>query len=55
MGYPVDNGSVAGPLCEGPEASRPGLKELLLGPGPRFENLIPKRRRFKRRKAVVFQ
>ena len=36
------------------QASRPGLKELLLGPGPRFENLIPERRGLKRRKPVVF-
>ena len=37
------------------QASRPDLKELLLGPGPRFENLIPERRRFKRRPSVVFK
>ena len=37
------------------QASRPGLKALLLGPGPRFENLVPERRRFKRRPPVTFQ
>jgi prevent-host-death family protein len=37
------------------QASRPGLKELLVGPGPRFENLIPERREFKRRRPVVFK
>ena len=36
-------------------ASRPGLKELLLGPGPRFENLVPARRTFKRRRPVVLK
>jgi antitoxin Phd len=25
-------------------AARPDIKELLLGPGPRFENLVPERR-----------
>lgn len=29
--------------------SRPGLKALLLEEGPRFENLAPERRRFRRR------
>ena len=37
------------------QTSRPGLKELLLGPGPRFENLIPARRRLKRRPPVAFR
>lgn len=32
--------------------SRRGLKSLLLGDGPRFENLIPPRRMHKRRRAV---
>ena len=32
------------------QASRPGLKELLLGPGPRFENLVPPRRDFRMRR-----
>jgi prevent-host-death family protein len=31
------------------QASRPGLKELLLGDGPRFENLVPPRGRLRRR------
>ncbi len=35
--------------------SRPGLKALLLAaPGPRFENLIPDRRKLRRRKLVKF-
>ncbi len=37
------------------QASRPGLRALLLGPGPRFENRVPKRGRLKRRPPVVFQ
>lgn len=36
-------------------ASRPGLKALLLGPGPRFHNLVPRRRAFKRRPPVEFK
>jgi antitoxin Phd len=35
--------------------ARPGLKTLLLGPGPRFENLIPDRRGLRRRKPVHFK
>jgi prevent-host-death family protein len=35
--------------------SRPTLKDLLLAPEPRFENLVPKRRRFKRRKPLEFK
>jgi antitoxin Phd len=35
-------------------ASRPSLKQLLLAPEPRFENLVPSRRRFKRRQPVRF-
>jgi prevent-host-death family protein len=31
------------------QATRPSLKTWLLGPGPRFENLVPKRRKFRRR------
>lgn len=34
------------------QASRPGLKELLLGAGPRFEDLAPARRQRKRRPPV---
>ncbi|MGH9722896.1 MAG: type II toxin-antitoxin system Phd/YefM family antitoxin [Bryobacteraceae bacterium] len=36
-------------------ASRPSLKDLLLAPQPRFENLIPSRRTFKRRPPVRFE
>src|SRR5271166_4506981 len=32
------------------KSSRPGLKVLLLGPGPRFEGLVPARHRLRRRK-----
>ena len=35
--------------------ARPDIKELLLGPGPRFENLVPERRARKRRKPVMFK
>lgn len=31
------------------QAARPGLKTLLLAPGPRFENVLLKRRHFARR------
>jgi len=31
------------------QTARPGLKELLLGAGPRFENLVPPRGRLHRR------
>ena len=34
--------------------SRLSIKELLLGPGPRFENLAPKRGRWRRRPAIDF-
>ena len=37
------------------QASRPGLKALLLGPGPRFENLVPERRQHPRRQPVEFR
>jgi hypothetical protein len=33
-------------------ASHPSLKSLLLAPGPRFENLVPVRRKSKRRAPV---
>ena len=36
-------------------SARPTLKALLAGPGPRFENLIPERRRFRRRPAIEFR
>ena len=35
-------------------SARPGLKALLVGPGPRFENLVPRRRGFRRRPTVEF-
>jgi len=37
------------------QASRPGLKALLLGPGPRFENLVSERRQHPRRQPVEFR
>ena len=37
------------------ESTRPSVKELLLGPGPRFDNLIPQRRSFRRRPPVRFK
>jgi antitoxin Phd len=36
-------------------ATRPTLKELLLGEGPRFENLVPPRRRWKRHPPRTFE
>ena len=36
------------------QSARPSVRELLLGPGPRFENLIPERRKLRRRKPVKF-
>jgi antitoxin Phd len=36
-------------------SARPSLKDLLVGPGPRFENLISERRRFRRRPSVEFR
>jgi len=41
--------------CRLQQAGRPSLKNWLLGPGPRFENLISKRRRFKRRPPLRFK
>jgi prevent-host-death family protein len=37
------------------QATSPSLKTWLLGPGPRFENLVPKRRKFKRRPPLEFK
>jgi antitoxin Phd len=37
------------------DSARPSLKELLIGSGPRFENLIPRRRAFRRRPSVEFR
>jgi len=36
------------------ESSRPSLKSLLLGPGPRFQDLVPERRKIRRRPPVDF-
>jgi antitoxin Phd len=36
-------------------SARPSLKELLLGPGPHFENLVPRQRIFRRRRPVAFK
>jgi antitoxin Phd len=36
------------------QASRPSIKELLLS-GPRFDNIIPPRRKLKRRPPVEFE
>jgi len=35
------------------KASRPDLKELLLGSGPRFENLAPPRGKWRRRSSAL--
>jgi antitoxin Phd len=35
--------------------NRPGIKELLMGDGPRFENIVPKRRKWKTRPPVEFK
>ncbi|MBI2820577.1 MAG: type II toxin-antitoxin system Phd/YefM family antitoxin [Acidobacteria bacterium] len=37
------------------QAARPGLKALLLGPGPTFENLVPPRGALRQRKVVAFR
>ena len=34
------------------QEARPNIKELLLGPGPRFENIVPKRGGWKRRPPI---
>lgn len=36
------------------QASRPNIKELLLGPGPRFDLPVPKQRKWKRRPPIDF-
>jgi antitoxin Phd len=36
-------------------SARPGLKALLLGQGPRFEDLLPERRALRRRQPVNFK
>jgi antitoxin Phd len=37
------------------ESARPSLKELLLGEGPRFEDLVPERGRLRRRAPVELE
>jgi antitoxin Phd len=37
------------------KAARPGLKEWLHAPEPRFDNLIPERRKWRRRPVVEFE
>jgi antitoxin Phd len=37
------------------QSSRPSLKSLLLGTGPRFEDLVSIRRAYKRRRVVEFK
>jgi len=37
------------------DSCRPSLKDLLVATGPRFENLIPKRRGIRRRAIVEFR
>jgi prevent-host-death family protein len=37
------------------QAARPGLKELLFAPKPRADNLVPERRRLRRRPPVDFR
>lgn len=34
--------------------ARPSLKEVLLGPGPRTEHLVPPRKKYRRRKTIKF-
>jgi len=36
-------------------AARPTLKQLLLGAGPRFENLVPRRGALRHREPVAFE
>ncbi len=36
-------------------AARPSLKEWLLAPEPRFDNLLPKRRKWRSRPVVEFE
>lgn len=37
------------------QEARPGLKELLLSPGPRFESIVPPRGRLRRRRPVRYR
>jgi antitoxin Phd len=36
-------------------SARPGLKELLLGDGPQFEDIVPPRGNLRRRKPVILK
>ena len=36
------------------QSRRPNIKEFLLGPGPRFDNIVPPRRKWKRRPPIDF-
>lgn len=36
-------------------AARPGIKALLLSPEPRFEDLVPRRTKLKRRRPLQFK
>ena len=36
-------------------SARPGVRALLVGPGPYFDDLVPDRRRLRRRKPVNFK
>jgi antitoxin Phd len=40
--------------CRLQQSARPSLKTLLLSSSPRFENLIPEHRKFRRRPRVEF-
>ncbi|MGA8763737.1 MAG: type II toxin-antitoxin system Phd/YefM family antitoxin, partial [Candidatus Sulfotelmatobacter sp.] len=37
------------------QAGRPTIKELLLGRGPRFDDIVPRRKKWKRRPPIDFQ
>jgi len=37
------------------QRARPGLLEVLLGPGPRFENIVPERGKLRLRKPIEFE
>jgi antitoxin Phd len=36
------------------QSTRPSIKELLLGPGPRFDMVLPRQRKWKRRPPIDF-
>jgi prevent-host-death family protein len=37
------------------QVARPSIKDLLLAPEPRFDDLLPERRKWRRRKPVQFK